>query len=186
MEALVPEMAAEDSQKKNVIYADMFFECLDILDRALKECEYEGVRRAASAYKSLKTRLANNKDGENPYYIGVWVPVSMESIEAALAGNVTTIYRSYTFYNEDDPTNRQTFTVKIDLSDIILTNGEDTDPQIKVVDGEIVDMNKYFDVKYMNGEELVKEESVRYNHETTKPDDPVKENYIFCTASIRR
>ena len=65
IEELVPEMYSEEKQRKNVEYADRIIECLNILDGALCEREYDGVRRAASAFGSIGMQLANNK--VNPF-----------------------------------------------------------------------------------------------------------------------
>ncbi len=117
--------------------------------------------------------FANNKDGEDPYYIGVWVPLSAESVEAALNVGITTIYRSYSFYFENAPTDKQTFTVEIDISDLLLT--KDGEVAIKTEDGEIVEQTVTFDAD--NGTEPTTE-TVRYGKPVAEPTTaPTKEGY---------
>ncbi|MBQ6346144.1 MAG: InlB B-repeat-containing protein, partial [Clostridia bacterium] len=137
--------------------------------------------------------FSNNKDGEDPYYIGVWVPLSRESVEKALEQGVTKIYRSYSFYTKEDKSDSQTFTVEIDITNLVLNKDAATDPEIKVVDGVIVDKNENYNVTLKldggawtatQGEawtdaEGGKATSVRYNHTATKPADPTKVGFKF-------
>ena len=81
--------------------------------------------------------FASNNDGmiNGHYYIGVWVPLSAASVRALIAGE-TTVYREYSFYNEDDPSATQTFRVEISPQNIVLTNPNSVEgaEEITVVD----------------------------------------------------
>jgi uncharacterized repeat protein (TIGR02543 family) len=87
-------------------------------DRAGNACQ-DGLFGGSDARTG--SSFANNNDGtiDGHYYIGVWVPLSADSVRALIAGE-TVVYREYSFYNEDTPAAKQTFRVEISPENIIL------------------------------------------------------------------
>ncbi|MBQ9814930.1 MAG: InlB B-repeat-containing protein, partial [Lachnospiraceae bacterium] len=100
--------------------------------------------------------------------------------EEALAAGKTINY-TFKFAWDGNEENAQVFVLVIDPNDITLTGKNDKDPQIVVVDGEIVDKNEYFNVTFDadGGAPAPEAQSVRYNAKAAKPADPVKDGCTF-------
>ncbi len=85
--------------------------------------------------------FASGNDGMigDRYYMGVWVPLTADNIRSAIATH-STIYRSYSFYNEDTPNDKTTFRVEISPENITLLNTQSVPnvDEIRVVNWEEV------------------------------------------------
>ena len=131
-----------------------------------------------TTWKEFKASSDGN-EADGRYFMQVWRFVNVEYVEQYLAAGRDTIWYKCLYSWDGNPANAETLWIGINLTNITLNQDPATDPQIKVENGVIVDMNKYFTVTYLNGDETVKTEQVRYNHETTKPADPTRTGYIF-------
>ena len=124
----------------------------------------------------------NAKDGiENGrYYMQAWVPLTVESVEAFIAEGKTMKW-TYKFAWDWNQENAQTFVIEVDPANVILNNNSDTDPQIKTVNGVIVDKNENFTVSFdSNGWTSVADQTIRYNAKVTAPADPTRYGYTFA------
>ena len=124
----------------------------------------------------------NAKDGiENGrYYMQAWVPLTVESVEAFIAEGKTMKW-TYKFAWDWNQENAQTFVIEVDPANVILNNNSDTDPQIKTVNGVIVDKNENFKVSFdSNGWTSVADQTIRYNAKVTAPADPTRDGYTFA------
>ena len=124
----------------------------------------------------------NAKDGQETdgrYYMQAWVPLTVESVEAFIEAGQTMKW-TYKFAWDGNQEKAQTFEIEVDPANVTLSKNEDTDPQIKTVDGEIVDKNEYFDVTFdSDGGSAVEAQNVRYNAKAAEPTAPTKKGYTF-------
>ena len=127
--------------------------------------------------------FARNQDGKvgDKWYMQAWVPLTKETVSKALLEDNQTVFTwTYKFTWNGDRANAQTFTVNVDLKDVLLKGLDGTSVEIKTVNGEIVDWNKYFDVTFdSDGGSDVTAQSVRYNTTANKPADPTKNGKKF-------
>ena len=128
----------------------------------------------------------NAKDGQEidgRYYMQAWVPLTVESVEAFVNAHQTMKW-TYKFAWDGNQDNAQTFVIEVSPQNVTLNKSADTDPQIKVVNWEIVDKNEYFDVTFdvdgATNPTSIATQSVRFNQKATAPEtSPVKEGYNF-------
>ena len=129
-------------------------------------------------WKSFKTYNDGIENGR--YIMQAWVPLTVESVEAFVAAKQTMKW-TYKFAWDGNEENAQTFVIEVSPEDVVLNKNDGTDPQIKVVDWEIVDKNENLDVTFVDedGTKLADPQSVRYNAKATEPETPTKEHYSF-------
>ena len=124
----------------------------------------------------------NAKDGQEAdgrYFMQAWVPLTVESVTALVDAQQTAKW-TYKFAWDGNQDNAQTFVIEVSPENIILNKDPETDPEIKVVDWEIVDKNEYFDVTFdSDGGSAVETQNVRYNAKAAEPTEPKKEGFTF-------
>lgn len=113
--------------------------------------------------------------------------LTVDKVEAAIEANQNPTW-TFAFDLNGDGTAEQTITVIVDLHNVTINYEEnkyewEKNPQIKVVEGEIVDKNEYFAVNYWADNEKTTKfdyQSIRYNATTTAAaTTPTKEGYTF-------
>ena len=121
-----------------------------------------------------------------PAYMEAWVPIAASNVPDQLAAWAEAGYTKFSWTymfdnNGGDHDDAQSFTINYMFDNLTLTKGEATDPEIQIVNGEVVDMNKNFTVTFVTGEgmDAPGAQSVRYNHTAEAPAAPTKEGYTF-------
>lgn len=105
------------------------------------ETALEKVRYSNNGSDYLTKRLADTKDGKDTdgkYYLNCWPHITADSLEKDLKDGITTNSWTYKFDWDGDGTVDQTFTITIDLTNLVLKNESGNGNKCVTADGNVI------------------------------------------------